>query len=234
MAAMPKSGSTFLISLIANIPSFRKAIFFPSSHKGRWHELCERNITNCGVGNFVSRLHIVGHEYTINMIKKCNLRPFILTRNITDCVVSWLDHVKDQNFLTLDKYITKEKDDDYMYSLFIQTMLQNYFEFYSSWKTSEFKTSMFRYENIYDDLDAMRDAIAHVLPELALSRQQVAFLMDYTRNNSFTRYNVGKAGRGMTLLKEHHLRDIVRLARYYKEFDMSTLGIPAELQEKYA
>ncbi|MDR0467180.1 MAG: sulfotransferase [Deltaproteobacteria bacterium] len=233
VVSMPKSGTTFFTRLIANIPSFREASFGNPRSPDRMHDLCETSIENCGVGNFVSSQHVYRNEHIANIINQYNLRPIILTRNITDIIVSWFDHVKREKFRTLDKYITDDND-DYMYSLFIQTILPHFFKIYSSWKISEFKTSMFRYEDIYDDLDAMRNAIAHVLPELALSRQQVAFLMDHTRRTTFTNYNVGKVGRGMTLLKEHHLRDIVRLAGYYKEVDKSTLGVPAELQEKYA
>lgn len=93
VTSMPKSGSTFLTNAIGKYDGFRRVRLIPA-WGAREHELCSIKLSRYNHNRYVAQPHVRNSEWTQYLIKKYNLTPVVLMRNLFDVVLSFRDHLR--------------------------------------------------------------------------------------------------------------------------------------------
>lgn len=227
LACFPKSGSTYLATLLAALPGFQKASLVPSYGR-REQELSLESVRSACLtaGPFVAQHHVRYSEETRRIVELLALRPIVLVRNIFDVAVSIRDHLRSSNRIIAQAFVPPDLpqwSDERIEQFIADLILPWYFNFYASW--SECPTRLeFTYERLRSDpfsvLHAIRDWSA-----LEASDTDLRSAIERTNaEHELTRFNVGICGRGNTLSAEVVER-IQCLASYYRFLDLSSLGL---------
>ncbi len=238
VCATPKSGSTFLHKILTSLPNYNNCNLVPGEG-ARERELCIRKLvmSHQGFDHYASHLHLRYSHVTDKLIKQFDLKPIVLTRNIFDSVISIHDF-----YFTMDKY---GKEADYsiefmapnvyipsditqwdkqrILSFIIDMSLPWHFNFLLTWQ--QYNGA---YWLKYEDLIASPAAVLADINQfynLGHNEQELTNALDAAQNRpQETNKNIGISGRGDELSQE--LRDkIYNQANYYKNFDLSMLGL---------
>lgn len=224
LACFPKSGSTWLRTIFAELPGFRAHWITSSTGRGE-QELAPLKVARAAFGNFVAQHHVRYHDDTHRMIEMFDLRPVVLVRNIFDCVVSLRDHVRDrwpeipQALVTSD---IKSLPDDQLSDFLIDMAVPWFFDFYVSWVNCA-DTVPLRYEDLRTDPQTTVETIVRELG-IPVGPDAIAAAIT-TAHDKDVLLNVGVSGRGDLLTRCQRDR-IVRQARYYPSVDFTAIGLP--------
>ncbi|MEM9222733.1 MAG: sulfotransferase domain-containing protein [Pseudomonadota bacterium] len=243
LACMPKSGSTYLAQILANMPGMRREHLVPG-YERREQELCTvrlmemRQLTGgllrmwreaggtAGVKpvGFVAQHHLRFSKPTKVLIDRFELMPIVLVRNIFDVVPSLYDHVRthltlpmafmDHEFLELDEGKALDMISD--------LIIPWYFNFYVSWSKANIYCVRMSYEDVIADPEA---AVANIYRcyEVPWTQEEIAIALEQASQTD-TRKNKGVVGRGDAL--PGSVRDrIKRYATYYPGVDFSPIGL---------
>src|SRR5579872_1434315 len=93
IACMPKSGSTFLTDVIAELPGLRRVSLAPTSDRREQEidEYCLQQVDRLG---FVAQHHVRYSDWTAEMCRDYGLAPVVLVRSLLDVIVSLRDHMR--------------------------------------------------------------------------------------------------------------------------------------------
>jgi hypothetical protein len=223
IACFPKSGSTFLSSLIGNLPGFSTVLYVPS-HGRREQELSETEIERAGSIKQVAQVHVRASEYTMYIINKFNITPIVLVRDIYDTAVSLAEHVASKPGLPMayfDARIAGRSFEDRLNAVFDLAMPW-YFNFYISWRRAR-PNAIIAYEDlILGGAERQTEYLNSIGLDTNIS--DVRLVTEKLRSLD-TNFNVGISGRGVRAIEMRHRRQIERLASYYPDEDFSPIGI---------
>lgn len=243
VACMPKSGSTYVTELIAQIPGFRREHIVPS-YLRREQELSDRliqrafdatNTLRQGVARgavtaehrprgWVAQNHVKHNGETQTLIDRYGIVPVFLVRNIFDVVVSLRDHVATVSPNTPVAYIDEGMQDwepERMYEFLVEMAVPWYIHFYVSWYHAEHKV-MVRYEDVIAD---PHQELRRILKFGALGwNPEILAAAVAGVADDRTRKNVGVTGRGDALSDALKAR-VRQYCRYYPDVDFSPIGI---------
>ena len=94
VACFPKSGSTYLSTVISSLPGFERAVLSDASEHCE-QELSRFRLANAAFGSaYIAQHHTRHHTVTAALMHKFGVRPIVLVRDIFDCMVSLRDHVR--------------------------------------------------------------------------------------------------------------------------------------------
>lgn len=231
VACFPKSGSTFLSTLIGNLPGFSLVVYTPA-HGRREQELSEVEIERSStVSRQVAQVHVRASEYTLHIIDKFNIKPIVLVRDIYDTAVSLAEHVANEPIMPMayfDQAIADRSFEDRLSAVFDLAMPW-YFNFYVSWRRAR-PNAIITYEDLILG-DAERQT--QYLNCIGLDTNIIDVRSAIKKIRSLdTRFNVGKSGRGAQAIGMRHRRQIERLASYYPDEDFSQIGIGRKVSNK--
>ncbi len=242
VACMPKSGSTFLTQLIAEIPGMRHG--FPvAGYERREQEICLerlkqeilktkllRQMRDHGTLpdmprplGFVAQMHLRHSAPTASIIRNHGIVPVVLVRNLFDVVVSMKDHLCNRPVEIPMAYVTtamRAWPEDRLYAFIADMIIPWYLNFYLNW----FNAGDVKFLT-YEDLLANPKAVLRGVAEhvgLPLSDESLDAAVEAAQAR--VPRNVGVAGRGERLpaaVKER----IRHLASYYEDCDFSRLGL---------
>ena len=227
LACFPRSGSTFLASILAHLPGFQKVSLVPAYGR-REQELALEWLlaTHQGLGNYVAQHHVRYSEQTGHLLTLFALQPIVLVRNIFDVVVSIRDYLKTgapaiaQAFVPTDLPSWEdERIDEFIADLIVPW----YLNFFASWSGCPNRIQ-FTYELLIADPAV---AVAQVRDRggLTVTDAEIAAAVAAARGSpASTRFNVGISGRGKELSAQVVSR-IQVLARYYGDLDLAPIGI---------
>jgi hypothetical protein len=181
--------------------------------------------------NSVSQQHAKGTDNNVALLKKYNIRPVILVRNIFDVVVSLYDHLEKGRHRVPTGYVHKEymdmnKDDKLLY--LIKVHMPWYLNFFFSWReaTQDIDVLWVTYEEFFSNQveTASRVLSFYGLP-VDEDRIRVA-ISELSKKPTRTRFNVGGSGRGESLPARHKqaILDIATVWKVNKK-DMHIIGI---------
>ena len=135
LACMPRSGSTFLSTIISFLPDFVRADLVPS-YERRKQELSQPEIERYLGKNFVAQHHVRLSDQTHNFIIRYALFPIILVRDIFDIVVSLNDYFSLESTITPVAYFTEEIlgwSEEKRLEAIVDLAVPWYFNFFASW-----------------------------------------------------------------------------------------------------
>jgi hypothetical protein len=223
IACFPKSGSTFLSTLIGNLPGF-STVFYTPAHGRREQELSETEIERAGSIKQVAQVHVRASEYTMDIIDKFSITPIVLVRDIYDTAVSLAEHVANEPILPMayfDATIAGRSFEDRLNAVFDLAMPW-YFNFYVSWRRAR-PNAIITYEDL---ILGGSERQTEYLTSIGLDTNITDVRSATKKVRSLdTRFNVGKSGRGVRAIGMRHRRQIERLASYYPDEDFSHIGI---------
>ncbi|WP_183097652.1 sulfotransferase domain-containing protein [Nocardioides pelophilus] len=243
VACMPKSGSTYVTELLAQIPGFRREHIVPSYFR-REQELSDslirrafdntntlRQAISRGTvtaehrpRGWVAQNHVKHNAETQTLIDRYGIVPVFLVRNIFDVVVSLRDHVANTSPNTPVAYIDEEMgawEPERMHEFLVEMAVPWYIHFYVSWYRAENKI-MVRYEDLIADPSRELRRILK-FGGLGWNPDILAAAVAGVAGDR-TRKNVGVAGRGSVLSDELKAR-IHQYCGYYPSVDFSPIGI---------
>ncbi|KAA1428421.1 sulfotransferase domain-containing protein [Nocardioides antri] len=246
IACMPKSGSTFLSALLANMPGFRREHLVPSYYR-REQELSEELIRKAfaatdtlrdafrqGVVSaptrprgFVAQHHVKHNHETQSLVDAYGLVPVFLVRNIYDIVISLRDHVVKSAPYTAAAYVDEDMlgwPEERMHDFLVDLALPWYIHFYVSWWKAENRL-LVTYEDLTRDPRQQVSRIAR-FGRLGWDEETFEATLAKVQGGDSTRKNVGQAGRGEVLTQD--MRDrIQRYCSYYPDVDFEPIGVPS-------
>ena len=99
LACFPKSGSTFLNQFLCSLLKWERVSGAPVSMGGAHNEqnILESRLKIIVGGNVVVQQHTKGTLRNVQLMKKYNISPTVLVRNIFDIVVSVHDHIENED-----------------------------------------------------------------------------------------------------------------------------------------
>jgi hypothetical protein len=216
IAAAPKSGSTWtaaFLSQVLNLP-LTFAFDMPDQSEPKLSDL------------FLSRKGVIQQHcrwtaQTKIFIEELKVKTVVLVRNLPDTIVSIRDHLRKENtgnwpWGFIDSTILQKRDDD-LYDFLIEHIAPWYVAFFASWDTSGNK--MITYEHILEDPQAILKAF-QIEKNSNKIEQAIA-----CANKGFTRFNVGKAGRGAEFLSKGQIENLKNLTRHYPNTDFTKMGL---------
>jgi hypothetical protein len=225
IACFPKSGSSYLSALIGNLSRFSVVSYVPTYGR-REQELSEAALERTkNVERQVAQHHVRASEYTLHLIKIYQLIPLVLVRNIFDAAVSLADHIANESRIFPAAYF-----DDAMSRLPIEDRVDAvldlavpwYINFYVSWWHAR-PDAIVTYEDLILGGPIRQTSYLQSLGvETDFTEVHVACDLAKKQN---TRFNVGRPGRGLTLIDGSRREKIERLASYYPDVDFSKIGL---------
>lgn len=223
VACMPKSGSTFLTSILNSLPDFQQGILVPDSGR-REQELDRIELLRHDNYNYAAQHHVRYSGVTQTLIEQFDIKPIVIVRNIYDAMVSIRDHFRNESTIKPMGYAfpyMKEWPNEQLEEFIVDTFTPWYLNFYLSWLECEDYVMV-----TYDELTVSPYKVISRIEQtfsLGLSPEQIAEAV-VSGSGKFTRFNVGRKGRGEEL-NDYCRTHINRMAGYYREIDFSPLGI---------
>ncbi len=214
IACIPKSGSTYLHTVLREITGFGDAYV---SELGDQNEgdICERRLRRLQQRSVLQQ-HVKATQTNLKWMQVHGVRPIIQTRSLFDVIPSIHDHLqKGQGglpcgFEPADFWNRSWNDRcDYL----INVHLPWYFNFLLSWReaASEIETCPVAYEDLFADQPGTLARILKFYAIAASPTDIVAAIARASRRN--TRFNVGVSGRGNETLTPRHKLMIRNLAQ---------------------
>ena len=226
VAAQPKSGSTWISEIFANLPDYTRAHLVPD-YDYREQELSFEKLIAYHATDYVAQHHVRFSGATKAYLNTFSIKPIITMRNFFDCVPSmkdWLDG-GEERIIGPTAYVPKDYfrwTDTEKIEFIIDMMIPWYFNFYVGWQ--DFLGGVWvDYDDLVVDPMATLMNISDKL-DLNLSRPVIQTAMDGA-SRQFTKKNTGQRGRGELLLTKAQKDRIRKFASYYPTRDFSAVGL---------
>lgn len=228
VACFPKSGSTYLCGLLAEITKFPQ-LGLVQFYGQNEQDLFEPAVKVLRTTDSVTQQHVKATNFNVQLMQQYGLRPVVLVRNIFDVILSVHDHYERECHLGPLGYIHHEyrsmNFEERMWFL-IHVHLPWYFNFFASWRqeTPSLRPMWMSYEQFFTDQSGWARRILEFyglsVTDTEIERALAAM------PGRFTRLNVGKSGRGAALPLRHR-EAILRLAMAWRidRADMHLIGL---------
>ncbi len=223
VAGFPKSGGTYLVHIIKNLPNMRLVQLSLGTDR-REQELSNEKLILYHNKNYVSGNHTRYSSVTQKLIDTYMLHPIVLVRNIFDVVESLYDHFRLESTIIPMAYVPNDISewDKNKALLFITEMvIPWYFNFYGTWSLCENKL-LLTYNDVTKNTFSTISKIVEY-SKINCNKNEIDFAIKQA-STEFTRKNVGVSGRG-NALPEELKEKIRRMASYYPTMDFSPLEI---------
>lgn len=228
VACLPKSGSTFLSSVLSRLPKFEK-VNLTFGFDRREQELCLLSCAGYHAVNYVAQHHVRYSEPTLSILRSFHIFPVILTRNVYDCVVSLRDHMLQNTEPAPLSYVPADFsnwDDQRQYDFVIDLALPWYANFLACW--SDYRGPGVRIS--YEDLTRNPHESVTKIAQAAGVETTWSAIDEAISGLSpeASRFNVGRMGRGAEHLSEEQIFRIQRLFSAYSHIDavQQVLALP--------
>jgi len=234
VACFPKSGSTYLARNLAAIKGWKESRYVPlfGRREQELDETCiRREMYRHPTIHQVSQLHVRCTDQTLTLARQFDLRFIVLYRNLYDCMVSVVDHWRQESCRGPMAFWTKQLLKDLEAQGISQleaasrTVAPWYINFYLSWMEHRQQLShppaFVSYEELFSQPQLKS---AELLMELGIS-VPVEDFHRVQQQTIQTRFNQGVCGRGrMAFDKDAGARDAIdQLLRLYPRVDFSPI-----------
>jgi hypothetical protein len=213
IAAMPKSSSTFVANALSGATGFPQVPLVPAFER-RQPELCEMRLAENAGQDYIAKHHTRHSGFTERLCDDYGVSVIVLIRSLFDVVVSLRDHVRNKSPVTFAFYLEEQhldRSDGELEQVIAMLAIPWYVNFYMGWRGCK-KAHMVMYEEMIADPNrTIGDMLSFA--GVPLSEDQVAAGISKAMQGN-SRFNVGKAGRGRSLMPETVSRIMEMLAVY--------------------
>ena len=228
LAVFPKSGSTYLASLISKLTGFtlRGAVQL-SDHNEQ--DICELRLHYQAGRTAVIQQHAKGTVNNVQLLKKYKIKPVVLLRNIFDVIISNHDHFRLESDKVPMGYIHSEywsMNETEQLDFIITNMVPWYLNFYVSWRDAakDIPVHWLTYEQLFDN---QTEAVGKIIEFYGLTSMfqpnDIAKAIDSMPKKgdrlTINRLNIGKSGRGEAILSKEQQLMVVAIARKWQLSD---------------
>lgn len=223
LACMPKSGSSYLISMVAGLPGFRRVALI-RGHDRREHELSLDLLARHHEHNYVAQAHLRHSATTARFIRTFSLAVVFQIRNLYDVVVSFHDHKLNLSRLTPIANVPDEFPEwpEERRLMFVADMaVPWYLNFFLSWQEFEGDKLTVNYRDLIRDPRAQLRRVAEHAG-IDCCDEDIERAVAITESTRLRTFNVGGEGRGERL-PEAVKRRIDTLLGYYPSADFSPI-----------
>ncbi len=218
IACFPKSGSTYLCKVLADLTGLQRTNFAQARSHG-WYveqDFSEPALRAHRRVPSIVHQHVKGTPPNVHLLKQYGVKPIILVRDLADILFSLHDHLDREGPAVPTGYVSPHYfemslDERLMY--LIRIHLPWYFNFLVSWQDAAdaIPQKWITYEQLFADrVGTVLDVCEYCGLEISAAEVD-ASLARLDADATATRKNVGKAGRGAAL-PEAHRRAIHELA----------------------
>jgi hypothetical protein len=241
LAAMPKSGSTFLSHTLCALTGYRHYYLACAYDNIEQEIYLPRVIDGFGCGRVVQQ-HFKANGPNLEVLNRFDIKPVVVVRNIFDLAASIRDHLVTER---LDNLPSVYPPGDFLtfnasrqLDFVIDMVIPWYITYYVSWCQAEKRKQIEFLWVVYEELVAdWGTGIRRILDFFGMRKPDVAIAraIETTRAapKERTRLNVGVPGRAYGLLSDSQRERIVRLTRYYPNVDFTRIGISCSFQENH-
>ena len=229
IACVPKSASTFLKNLLANVTGYRDLFAVYAAGQSE-HEIYLPTLREFAHLDTVTQQHCRASDANVHLMQAFGIRPVVLVRNIFDSVMSLLDFYNKGAFQT--SYFRADwpaLDEEAKIDLLIENVIPWYFQFVASWDLAEKQQRLELHWLSYEDLVADKaSSILKVLEfyGLGASRRGVEQRIgEIESEERKIRFNKGVTGRGKSGLSDRQKEQIRHLTRFYPSTDFGRMGL---------
>jgi hypothetical protein len=229
IACVPKSASTFLKNLLANVTGYRDLFTVYAAGQSE-HEIYLPTLREAAHLDTVTQQHCRASDANVHLMQAFGIRPVVLVRNIFDSVMSLLDFYNKGAFQTsYSRADWPVLDEETKIDLLIENVIPWYFQFVSSWDLAEKQKRVEVYWLSYENLVADKPSSVLKVLEfygLGASRRGVEQRIgEIESEERKIRFNKGVTGRGRSGLNDRQKEQIRRLTRYYPSTDFGRIGL---------
>ena len=232
LATMPKSGSTFFGRVLVEVTGFERE-YLASAYLNLEEELYLPRVIDQINRGTVTQQHVRANRVNIEIMKRFEIRPVVIVRNLDDAVVSLREHLLREKLDSMPGFYPTasflDLDETTQLDFLVDHVLPWYLGFYASWwsvqQSKELDVLWLSYEDLIKDWGAgVEKALEFYGIDSSPSRiaDAIRFVQDGPQERS--RINVGRAGRGSLLLSDEQRSRARGLARFYPEVDFSSVG----------
>jgi hypothetical protein len=213
---MPKSGSSFLSNVIADLPGFRRAPLVPAYDR-REHELDTACLRKADRFDYVAQHHVRYSQWTADVCRDYALAPLVLVRSLFDVTVSLRDALRHDGpiwpfFFVETPHLTMT--DEQLDEMIVRMALPWYVNFYMGWRSAP-ETLIIDYEDLaLDPVGTVQSALSFC--GVRAADADVRSAVERVLLAEQSRFNVGRTGRGAGLRPEL-VREILRMLDFYPE-----------------
>ncbi len=235
VAAMPKSGSTFLSNTLAAIADLRM-FRLSSGYSTNEHDLYLPAMIFGKMTGCVSLLHMRGTYHNVQLMKRFKIRPIVLVRDIFDIIVSLTHDLMEMrqrettptgqtgySFIWLDESFN-EFDQTELTDAIIELALPWFVNFYASWYTlcerGDIEASWVTYEEL---LSAKEQTMRILLAEQGIGED--TNINPELLSRKYRTYRTAKIGGGEIELTDDQRTRIRDKFRFYPNMDLSRIGL---------
>ena len=228
VTCFPKSGSTFLVSALAESTGYMRQ-FLGYDHLNE-QDLYLPSLIDAYNMNIVCHQHTRATAPNLALISEFGLQPIVLVRNIFDCLVSLRDHLERESLRTpvfnaSDEFLASPQSEQF--DELVDLALPWYVNFVMSWKNAETggaKLLWITYEDMMaDKVGTVRQVLDfYGIPQF---NDRVDTAISRVDRGFDTRFNKGVSGRGEEQLSADQRRRITDRFRHYPDVDFSFIGI---------
>lgn len=230
VACMPKSGSTFLTNVVAELSGYSKNSLTYAYMQSE-QDLYLPKLIDAWSYPCVTQQHVRATAANLDLIRRFSIRPMVLLRNVFDVVVSLRDHIhreSEQNPIFYTPAGFFDMDEARQFDCIIELGIPWYLGFIASWNDAQQNAGIDLLQVTYEDLIADKPGvIADVMQHFGLPRtsDEIATVLERIDGQGRNRLNKGVAGRGIESLTSEQRGRIEEMASFYSHVDFTPVGI---------
>jgi len=231
LAAMPKSGSTFVFHTMTKLHGMMGYSFMFRGDQSE-QELQLPNMVSAVPHSAAIQQHFRATESNVQLLQAFQIKPVVLIRNIFDCLVSMTDMLE-TSYLPVTFFQNEMRTWDRQARLeaVVCKWAHWYVEFYASWMNAAARKRLPILTVRYEDL--MADKVGHFRQmgtHCGLSQKSdteiTAMIESVEAEGEAMRINKGTSGRGSEQLSDNQKAFVMRIADVYRgQCDLSPIGL---------
>jgi hypothetical protein len=238
VTSIPKSGSTFLANALSQVTGY-PLVQLCYGYERHEQDLYLPRLVDACRKNTVTRHHMRATKFNTALLRKFNIKPVILTRNLFDVVPSVRDQLFREGFEKMpgvyctERFadLTEEGQLDCIVDMFMPWCVHFYVSWFDAAQSKQLPMLWLRFEDVRNDWPA---SLAAILEFYGIEKSNAAINeaieRTYELDRAVTRLNVGEAASSCrkARLSERQKQRIAGLARFYPWVDFSPVGLQRE------
>lgn len=232
IACAPKSGSTFVSKVLAELTGSKYTHYFDEIGCVSEQNLSEIKMSDTLLENVVVHQHLLGSNENLQYLSRYRIKPIVLVRNIYDSILSLKDHMHLEGiewpFMFHVNQEFLEWPEDHQNEFLISYAAPWYINFYASWvdaiQNRRVEALLLNYEELLGDKVNTFISILNFYHE-STSPDSIRDVIHRQELEKTIRFNKGKVRNGASVFNESQHARLRSLIKFYPHINFSRIGI---------